>query len=327
MMTMHDIWESIVAFYEPTLEIVSLWAFGLPLFVTVLAVMFIIAQKWQSPLSLRSLKNAAFPKEQYDHASSRVDMWNGIILLMLGFPLVGVIAINGIAIADNVGAYLSAEFGARDPLMTSTWLIVSVQFLVFFLSVDFVGYWVHRWCHTNALLWHLHKPHHTAETLTPWTLFRQHPIEFFGLNIIPAICGGAFTGLVLYATGSQIHPGMVVAVTTTAYIAFFVIDVFSHVHLPISYGWLNRIVLAPVMHNLHHSMEPHHWDKNNAVILTLWDWMFGTLYLPKKGESWRWGCNDEEYGDNNPHKTLRGFYFDPFVTLWRHLREGKSPNP
>ncbi|MFP3700638.1 hypothetical protein SB758_34760, partial [Burkholderia sp. SIMBA_013] len=91
------------------LEIMSLWAFGLPLFVTVIAVMFILSRKWQGPLTIRSLINAAFPREQYDHASSRVDRWNGIILLMLGFPLVGVIAINGIAIADNVGAYLNAE--------------------------------------------------------------------------------------------------------------------------------------------------------------------------------------------------------------------------
>lgn len=151
-MTMYEIWDSIVAFYEPTLEIISLWAWGLPLFVSVLAVMFIISQKWQSPLTLRSLTNAAFPKEQYDNPSSRVDMWNGIILLMLGFPLVGVFAVNGIAIADNVGAYFTAEFGVRAPLMTSTWLIVSVQFLTYFLSVDFVGYWIHRWCHTLSLI-------------------------------------------------------------------------------------------------------------------------------------------------------------------------------
>ena len=128
-MTIQDIWQSIVGFYEPTLEIVSLWALGLPLFVTVIAVMFIASQKWQGPLTLRALANAAFPREQYDHASSRVDMWNGIILLMLGFPLVGVIAINGIAIADNVSAYFNTEFGARDPLITSTWLLIALQFL------------------------------------------------------------------------------------------------------------------------------------------------------------------------------------------------------
>ena len=100
MMTIHNIWEAIITFYEPTLEIMTLWSFGLPLFVTVIAVMFICSQKLKGPFNLRALKNAAFPTEQYDHASSRVDMWNGIILLLLGFPLVGVIAINGIAIDD-----------------------------------------------------------------------------------------------------------------------------------------------------------------------------------------------------------------------------------
>ncbi|XDF37076.1 sterol desaturase family protein [Paracidovorax avenae] len=325
-MSMHDIWESIIAFYEPTLEILGLWTLGLPLFITVIGMIFIISQKWQKPLTLRSLFNAVFPKDQYAHASSRVDIWNGILLLLVGFPLVGVMAISGIAIADHVAVWFNTEFGTRSTLIESSWLLVSVQFLAYFLSVDFVGYWVHRWCHTNPLLWHLHKPHHTAETLTPWTLFRQHPVEFFGLNIIPAVVGGAFTGLVLHATGTTILPGTAAAVGTAAYIAFFVIDVFSHVHIPVSYGWMNRIILAPVMHNLHHSMEPHHWDKNNAVILTLWDWMFGTLYLPKKNEVWRWGCNDEEYGNANPHKTLRGFYIDPFITLYKHLRDGKSSN-
>lgn len=72
----------------------------------------------------------------------------------------------------------------------------------------------------------------------------------------------------------------------------------SHVHVHVSYGnWVNRIVLAPVMHNLHHSIELPHRDKNYGVILTVWDWMFGTLYLPKKNETWRWGLNEVEFGE------------------------------
>ena len=80
-------------------------------------------------------------------------------------------------------------------------------------------------------------------------------------------------------------------------------------------------MLAPVMHNLHHSIELHHRDKNNAVVLTLWDWMFGTLYLPKKGETWRWGVHEEAFGDQNPHKTLKGFYGEPFVVACRQIRD------
>jgi hypothetical protein len=40
-----------------------------------------------------------------------------------------------------------------------------------------------------------------------------------------------------------------------------------------------------------------------------------TLYLPAKGEEYRWGLNDEEHGLNNPHLALRKFYFEPFKTL------------
>ncbi|BAV64455.1 sterol desaturase family protein [Sphingobium cloacae] len=323
-MAKHDIWTSIAAFYEPTLEMVELWTWGIPLFVTVIAVMFMLSEKRQGPLTVRSLIGSIFPREQYAHPSSRVDIWNGVLLLAIGFPLIGVMAINGLAIAGNIAAHASHELGVRDPMIHSAWAMVAIQFIVYFLSVDFAGYWVHRWCHTVPFLWNLHKPHHTAETLTPWTLFRQHPIEFLILNAIPAMFGGVVTGLVLYATGTTMHPGTVAAVGIQAYAAFFIVDVFSHVHVPVSYGWLNRIVLAPVMHNLHHSLELRHRDKNNAVLLTVWDWMFGTLYLPEKGETWRWGLNEEEFGEANPHRTVKAFYLEPFTSVWAYLRQAWS---
>ena len=316
-----NLWSGIRAFYEPTIEIMAMWMWGLPLFAAVVAIIFILSERPNGPISFKMLLNAAFPRDLHSHASARVDRWNAIILFVIGFPLVGLFALNGLAIATNVANLLSAEFGATAPLLHAAWAIVAVQFLVFFLATDFMGYWVHYWCHTNPFLWTLHKPHHTAETLTPWTLYRQHPIEFFIVNAVPAVFGGLVTGVALYATGTALHPGTMACVGIMAYILFFVIDFLSHVHVPVSYGWLDRIVLAPVMHNLHHSIELHHRDKNNAVVLTLWDWMFGTLYLPKKGETWPWGVNEEEFGDQNPHKTLKGFYGEPFVVAGRQIRD------
>lgn len=317
----NDIWRSITEFYEPTLDMLQRWAWGLPLFIVVVALLTLRPWRKREPLTPRRLVDAVFPREQHDHASARVDRWNGIMLLAIGFPLSSFVAINAIAIADNLSGFLAGHFGGPAPLMQSDWSIVVVQFLVYFLSLDFAGYWVHRWCHENPFLWNLHKPHHTAETLTPWTLFRQHPIEFFFLNTIPSLFAGAVMGLALYASGTTVHPGTVAAIGVQVTIAFFVVDFLSHVHIPISYGWLDRIVLAPVMHNLHHSMELQHRNVNHGVLLTLWDWMFGTLYLAKKGETWRWGLNEEEYGDNNPHRTLRGFYLEPFVSVWKHIKQ------
>lgn len=317
----NDIWRAITEFYEPTLDMLQRWAWGLPLFMIVVALFTL--QPWRSRerLTAKGLMQAVFPKEQHDHASARVDRWNGIILLAIGFPLSAFVAINAISIADNLAGYLSSEFGATGTSLQADWAVVAVQFTIYFLSLDFAGYWVHRFCHENPFMWNLHKPHHTAETLTPWTLFRQHPIEFFFLNTIPSLFAGLVTGLALYATGTTIHPGTVAAISVQVTVAFFVVDFLSHVHVPISYGWLDRIVLAPVMHNLHHSMEMEHRNVNHGVLLTVWDWMFGTLYLAKKGETWRWGLNEEEFGENNPHKTLRGFYLEPFVSVWKHLKQ------
>jgi len=319
-MTMNEVWNRLAAFYEPTFNMLELWAWGLPLFFIVVALLALLNRQNRISPTPGMLLSAAFPKDQHDHPSARVDRWNGILLLAIGFPLAPLVAINAIAISDNLGNSLISQLGAHQPLIQSTWKIVAVQYITYFLSLDFAGYWVHYWCHTVPLLWHLHKPHHTAETLTPWTLFRQHPIEFFFLNTIPALFAGLAMGLLLYVTGTKLHAGTVAAIGFQTYVAFFVVDFLSHVHIPISYGWLNRIVLAPVMHNLHHSLEPRHRDKNNGVLLTIWDWMFGTLYLPQRGETWTWGLNEQEFGERNPHKTLKAFYVEPFVSFWKALR-------
>lgn len=318
-MTMHVLWKAITGFYQPTLELIDLWAWGLPMFVLVAAIMFATSRARAEPLGPKAIFAAAFPREQHVHASARVDRWNGILLLLLGFPLLGLIALNGVTIAGQLAESLNGTFGAHAPLFRAAWAIVTLQFLTYFLTMDFAGYWVHRWCHTVSLLWNLHKPHHTAETLTPWTLFRQHPIEVFILNALPAIFAGLCTGVLMHLIGTPLHPGTVASVGILTYVTFFVIDVLSHFHLPVSFGWLDRIILAPVMHNLHHSLEVRHRDMNNAVVLTLWDWMFGTLYLPTKGETWRWGLNETEYGPANPHRTLRGFYLEPFASFGGEL--------
>ncbi|QKR99587.1 sterol desaturase family protein [Sphingomonas sp. CL5.1] len=312
-------WSAIADFYQPTLEIVKLWMWGLPLFAAIIAISFMLSGKRLRGLSWKGMIDVVFPRDLHAHPSARVDRWNAIILFVIGFPLVGLFALNGLAIASNVAGVMTGHFGAVPQLLQAGWAIVLLQFSVFFLATDFAGYWVHYWCHTNPFLWTLHKPHHTAETLTPWTLYRQHPIEFFVLNAIPAVFGGAVTGIALYATGTAMHPGTVACVGILSYVLFFLIDFLSHAHVPVSYGWLNRIVLAPVMHNIHHSMELQHRDKNNAVVLTLWDWMFGTLYLPAKNEKWRWGVNEEEYGPTNPHNTLKGFYAEPFVAVGKSV--------
>lgn len=132
--------------------------------------------------------------------------------------------------------------------------------------------------------------------------------------VFGALGGGAF--LYFTGTGMQATP-MVILVVTGVFFQLF--GLTQHSHLPISFGRLNYILLATVLHQLQHSAELRHRDKNYGGQLSVFDWIFGTIYVPQQRESYRWGLNDEELGENNPHVRLRDFYFEPASHAWRLL--------
>ena len=62
----------------------------------------------------------------------------------------------------------------------------------------------------------------------------------------------------------------------------------SHVALPFP-RWLSYILVSPHMHQALHSADAAQHDKNFATVFALWDWMFGTLYIPDPKERFRFG--------------------------------------
>jgi sterol desaturase/sphingolipid hydroxylase (fatty acid hydroxylase superfamily) len=55
----------------------------------------------------------------------------------------------------------------------------------------------------------------------------------------------------------------------------------SHMWIPFT-GIAGRILQSPAHHQLHHSANPAHFDKNLGFALALWDWAFGTLAIPAR---------------------------------------------
>ena len=66
------------------------------------------------------------------------------------------------------------------------WSIAAIFTFTLFLVDDLAKYCVHRLLHRFPLLWCFHKVHHTAETLTPLTVYRTHPVEavIFGVRSV-----------------------------------------------------------------------------------------------------------------------------------------------
>jgi sterol desaturase/sphingolipid hydroxylase (fatty acid hydroxylase superfamily) len=82
-------------------------------------------------------------------------------------------------------------------------------------------------------------------------------------------------------------------------------DQILHSELPLSLGPLDYIFMSARMHQIHHSAEFRHRDKNFGGTLSVFDWIFGTAYRPAAGESFRRGLSDDELGERNPHRTLK----------------------
>jgi sterol desaturase/sphingolipid hydroxylase (fatty acid hydroxylase superfamily) len=235
------------------------------------------------------------------------------------------VAVCGALLGNNLSGMLAAKFGARPTLLHTTWLIVTIQASVLFLTFHFVDYWFHRAMHKVPLLWSFHRSHHSAETPNFFASARANPIELIEALAQPAVCNAVFGGILFYATGTPLNP-----LTLKVLGVIGTIDGFgwaiAHSHIPLSLGKLNYVFGSSVMHQIHHSREIQHRDKNFGMGFQLFDWMFGSLYMPKPGETYvRWGLSEEEVGERNPHKSLRDLYLEPLGRMWR-IATGRRPD-
>jgi sterol desaturase/sphingolipid hydroxylase (fatty acid hydroxylase superfamily) len=164
--------------------------------------------------------------------------------------------------------------------------------------------------------------HHSAEVLTPVTVYRTHPVE----DLVNAMITAVFVGLAtaVHGGGTQLQPSLptVLGVNVIAFLFFLVAFQLRHSHIWLSYGpWLSRVLISPAQHQIHHSSEVRHWDKNFGFIFAFWDALFRTLYVPRHHETFPLGVpnmNPAEFS------SVASLYFLPFSKAWRRLLLGLS---
>ena len=75
-------------------------------------------------------------------------------------------------------------------------------------------------------------------------------------------------------------------------------------------------MLCPHYHQLHHSTDPKHYDRNFGLMLAVWDRMFGTLARPGRGESFTFGLPGREAA---PYQSMHGLYVLPMLRMASHI--------
>ena len=272
--------------------------------------------------SRRGLARYLFPAEVFRHA--RIDLFVYLVAKLACAPLVMKV-LSLIAIETTMPRLLNLFFGEHVLAATNSALMLLAQFLVFYVASNFAFYWAHRAMHQNRFLWSVHRAHHSAEALTFLAAARANPLETIGTSLWTTVWGGIAVAALHYSTGVAMHP-LFPAVMSFWFVVTDVIDKFQHSHVRTSLGVLDYIIPSGGMHEIHHSAEPKHRDKNFGNNLAVFDWIFGTIYMPAPGETVLLGLNEQELGAQNPHKRVIDIYAEPFAHAWRTLRDdGMAP--
>ncbi len=136
-------------------------------------------------------------------------------------------------------------------------------YAIAFLALDFSGYWVHRIAHEYNFFWNNHIIHHSSEEFNLACALRQSIsvfVRLFTFFLLPAALVGV--------------PGEVIAVVAPLHLFA---QFWYHTRHIGRMGFLEKIIVTPSHHRVHHAINPEYLDKNYSQIFIWWDKWFGTF--------------------------------------------------
>ena len=278
------------------------------------------ARRKNKTLSLRGAFQFIFPKHIWQHPFAWLD---------LRYFFVARLATMFIVVP--IGLYLGVLtfFWAHQAFSTliPSPLFPSISFNVFSLSLimilfamisDFLSFLMHRLQHRTPFLWEFHKVHHSALAMHPLSNYREHFVD--NLLYFPTlqVVFSALTAFITVLLGY--HPTLptILGVGVATFLFNFMAYNLRHSHIWFAYKpyWLGYLFISPAHHQLHHSKEARHIDKNFGFMFSLWDWAFGTLYLPREREKFRIGLSDNSEYDYN---TIWRILWVPFAKAFKFV--------
>ena len=295
------------------------------------ALFVLVARRYRKGrrIRLKALLRALFPKHIVMSRSSLADLGYFYFNLFLFGLIFGWALLSYEVLSHSVADLLTATFGTTQPSRLPVFVSRTVITIMLFLAYE-LGYWInHYLSHRIPFLWEFHKVHHSATVLTPLTNFRVHPVYMcISINIL-AVFTGLANGAGEYIFGQTTHQ---YGLSENNLILVFFIYLYvhlQHTQLWISFtGWLGHVFMSPAHHQVHHSRDPAHFNKNLGSCLAVWDWLFGTLHIPsKEPEALEFGVEPDR-----PHAhTIRGELIVPFgraaLLLTRFIERRSPPVP
>ena len=201
------------------------------------------------------------------------------------------------------------------PAELPDWSVVALFSLCYFLLDDFSRFWLHWLMHRWSWLWAFHRVHHSATQLTPFTVLRTHPVEGLLFYLRSLIVQGCLVALFVVVFPGQVSLLSIGGVFVTTYCFNLLGANLRHSPIALSYGKkVERWLISPAQHQLHHSIDVAHYDCNFGVVLAVWDRLFGCLQFGSDRQK-------IDYGTASPldQTSVLGHYWSPIGYLAKSL--------
>jgi sterol desaturase/sphingolipid hydroxylase (fatty acid hydroxylase superfamily) len=292
------------------------------LVVAIIAYMVMRARRGESPAA--GLLRWLFPTEVLTHPSARADYAFYVVNKILLAAIYGSVLVTAPFANAIVTLILNNVFGPPGEGFAPHVGFSILTTVVIILVMDFALWFAHFIFHKVPFLWDYHKVHHSAEVMTPITAGRMHPVEEVTDSLIAGICIGGVFAVMNYILGPATNVITLFQINVILAIFYFAAFHLRHSHVWIRYPyWLQHIFVCPAQHQIHHSVDHKHWDKNMGFVFAFWDWAFGTLYAPKGKEEITYGLGTEE--DGGTWHSVRALYLLPFKQNLDRLRNRTAP--
>lgn len=282
------------------------------------ALVWAVREKHQR--SLKGMVKYLFNPKIWWHTSATLDyrlfVVNRLIRLFIWAPVL----FSMVPIAIGLSDALEAVFGQLQPLSTNPVTVTLCFTLLLFLFDDLTRFLLHLAMHKIPALWEFHKVHHSAQVLTPMTVYRSHPLESFLYATRMALAQGTAVGISYYLFGPTLSMLDILGANLFIFIFNMAGSNLRHSHVYWQWGnVLEKWLISPAQHQVHHSTNPAHFDKNFGTTLAIWDRLFNSLVLSSTASRLRFGLGRREAS----HRSVVDAYTRPFRALFMRR---KSPD-
>ena len=222
-----------------------------------------------------------FSRQGLLHRSSQVDCVYLLVNACLWSYLSLFIFNDSLSFILDINDAFYALFGAGDFFRLQHWQLTLLYTCILFLANDFSRFLCHFCYHKIPFLWRFHRVHHSAEVLTPLTLYRIHFVELFINASRSFLILALVTAVFIYLFKGSINEYELFGAALFNFIFNIAGANLRHSSVFMGYGRFEKWFISPAQHQIHHSNQSEHFDKNFGSVLSIWDRLFNCWLASK----------------------------------------------